>query len=557
MDGPERRISEALEQLALTLGESGAVPVPELVRALERAAERLRTRSDPQEVPHDLVSQSEASRAIGVSRQAVNQWVRKGTLRAYVATDGAGRQIPQVSLSEVAIAANRRAPAQLSPPRRRELEEFLGLLAVGTTRHVAEDIRFSLDDEWPTGHYADESRVLREFVTAAMDTGDRQREFTAEGVRLLADLNPKFEIDPSTGFGRLAHTLGLLITASNGLVGFDSPSTAILGLLGVATIGAQFEGPDVDVARAIARTAEQVWGSDWPIRLFDAAFHVGQLRPSPLTRYTASLVYLDNNRFLRQAQSTGVSIAYSRGPGPVLPQRYYGGAVFHDILHGTHQGKPVWSFTPEAAAAVGLPSVEGSAINPFRILNYEYGLLDTAIHGIRRYCYSVPDVRVDLEAALGPLSAAERETYLSTAVETMARTMALPHVELVAIDESSNFDWWKDHIIRSSEREILIGLRDNQARRIAHALLVQTSMLPDVVEAADSDGSMRDRLRIYVKNLEFDVVDARYRDDLRLGVTRIIKPGGRALSIEESRELAQREIGSYLGPRQGVGESTL
>ncbi|GAA4743498.1 hypothetical protein GCM10023350_30260 [Nocardioides endophyticus] len=546
MDGPDRRISDALEHLALTLGESGAVPMPELVRALERAAERLRTRSAPVEAPHDLVTQSEASRTIGVSRQAVNQWVRKGTLRSYVGTDAAGRQVPQVSLSEVAVAANRKAPAPLSSSRRRELVRFLDLIAEGSLRHVAEDIRFSLDDEWPTEHYADESRVLREFVTAAMDSGDRQREFTAEGVRLLADLNPKFEIDPSAGFGRLADRLGLLITSSNGLMGFDSPSTAILGLLGVATVGTQYAGPDTEVAETLARAAEEVWGTDWTLRLFDAAFHMGELRPSPLTRYTASLVYLDNNRFLRQAQASGISIAYSRGPGPVLPQRFYGGAIFHDILHGTYRGDPVWSFTPEAAAAVGPPSVDASSINPFRVFNYEYGLLDAAIHGIRRYCYSVPDVRAGLQTALGSLSATERETYLRTAVETMARTVALPHVELVAIGEPSDFDWWKDHVIRSSEREILIGLRDDRARRIAHALLVQTSMLPDVVEAADSDGSLRDRLRIYVKNLEFDVVEARYRDDLRRGVMRILKPGGRSLTVAESRELAEREIASYL-----------
>ncbi len=42
------------------------------------------------------------------------------------------------------------------------------------------------------------------------------------------------------------------------------------------------------------------------MRLFDAALYTGELHRSPLTRYTASLTYLDNNRFLRQAQSTGV-----------------------------------------------------------------------------------------------------------------------------------------------------------------------------------------------------------------------------------------------------------
>lgn len=546
MEEREHKISDAMEHLALTLGESGAVPVAELVRALERAAERLRTRSDSTEAPLDLVTQSEASRTIGVSRQAVNQWVRKGTLRTYTSPDATRRQTPQVSLSEVAIAANRHTPAQFSTTRRRELYEFLDLVGVDSTKPIATDIRSSLDAEWPSGKYLDESRVLREFVIAAMDTGDRQREFTAEGVTLLSELNPKFEVDRTSAFGRLADSLGLLITSSNGLAGFDSPSTAILGLLGVATVGPQFSGDDAEVGMTVARAAEQVWGPDWPVRLFDVAFHVGEIRPSPLTRYTASLVYLDNNRFLRQAQSTGVSIAYSRGPGPILPQRYYGGPIFHDILSGDRRSDPLWYFTPGAAAAVGRPSVNASAINPFRVFNYEYGLLDSAIHGIRRYCFSVPDVRRELRTMMKSLSPSERQTYVQTSIETMARTMSLSHVELSAIDDPSDFDWWKDHIIRSSDREILIGLRDDSAREVAHALLVQTSMLPDVVEAADSDGSLRDRLRIYVKNLEFDVVDARYQDDLRRGVTRVLSAGGRALPLDQCLELAEAEIRSYM-----------
>lgn len=547
MDEREHKISDAVEHLALTLGESGAVPVAELVRALERAAERLRTRSDSSEAPLDLVTQSEASRTVGVSRQAVNQWVQKGTLRTYMSSDPNGRQTPQVSLSEVAIAANRHSPAQFSPARRRELHEFLDLIAVDSTKSVATDIRTSLEGEWPAERYSDESRVLREFVIAAMDTGDRQREFTAEGVTLLSELSPKFEVDRDAAFGRLADSLGLLVGSASGFAGFDSPATAILGLLGVATIGPQFAGDDCAVGLEVARAAEQVWGDDWPLRLFDAAFHVGETRPSPLTRYTASLVYLDNNRFLRQAQSTGVSIAYSRGPGPLLPQRYFGGPIFHDILGGQRDDDPLWYFTPEAAAAVGRPQARASGINPFRVFNYEFGLLDPAIHGIRRYTYSVADVSAELRSTMASLGPSDREVYLDVAVDTMARTIRLPHVEMAAIDRPDDFDWWKDHIIRSSEREILIGLRDERARQVAHALLVQTSMLPDVVGAADADGSLRDRLRIYVKNLEFDVVDARYQDDLRRGVTRILSAGGRALTVDESRAIAEAEIRSYLG----------
>ncbi|WP_216892325.1 hypothetical protein [Nocardia alni] len=546
MDKQTETVAVAVERLAITLGEVGAVPVGELVRALERAAERLRLRHDPSDAPPDLVTQAEASRVVGVSRQAVNQWVRKGTLRVYESGSPGGRGNPRVSLSEVAIAANRRVPAASSPAVRRELMEFLERIRAVGARDLARGLRDWLTEDAATGEHSHGSQILQEFVVAAMESDDRKREFTAEGVRRLADLRPEFVLDTSTDFGGLAESLGLLVHSSGGASGFDSATTALLGILGVATGGARFSGDDTAVAHAIAAAARDVWGKDWPPRLYDSIYSVGELRPPPLARYTASLTYLDNNRFLRQAQSSGVTIAYARGPGVVLPQRFYGAPIHNDILRGSRLDDPVWAFTKEAAAAVGRPSRNPSAVNPFRVFNYEYGFLDGSIYGIRRYCFSTADARRELTTTCGALPSAQRELYLNAAVETLARTLSQPAVELVAIDAEEDFDWWKDHLIRASEREILIGLRDEDARRVSHALLVQTNMLPDVVAAADSDSALRDRLRIYVKNLEFEVIDARYTDDLRRGTARMLKAGGRSLTEEESYTIARSEIDSFL-----------
>ncbi|MET7392023.1 hypothetical protein ABZS66_00790 [Dactylosporangium sp. NPDC005572] len=543
---PEDSISTALERLALTLGESGAVPVPELVRALERAAERLRTRNVSEEAPTDLVTQAEAARAIGVSRQAVNQWVRNGVLRAYVRSGASSRYGPEVSLSEVAIAANRRSrEVPFAQGRRRELLDFLGLIERASTASIVRDIRDSIEDDSFSGRSQDQLRVLREFVIASMGVGDQQHEFNAAGVKLLADLDPRFEVDRTSPFGRLAESLGLLIRSAHGAAGFDSPAAAVLGLLGAGTVGALYDGEDADCGREIAHAAQEVWGHEWPLRLYDVAFHVGQLRPTPLTRYTASLTYLDYNRFLRQAQSSGVTIAYARGPGVILPQRCYGAPILRDILDGRRDDSTTWRFS-QKAATTGRPAQLPSGESPFRAFHYEHGLLDTTIHGIRRYCFPAVDAGQELRSYARSLSAAERRTYLQCAVDTLARTLSQPHIELAVIDEQEHFDWWKDHIIRASPREILIGLRDERSRRTAHALLVETSMLPEVVEAADSDGSLRDRLRIYVKNLEFDVIDARYRDDIRRGVARVVKHGGQALPRDESLALATEEIRTFM-----------
>lgn len=547
MNGNEKEsISEALERLALALGENGAVPLPELVRALERAAERLRTRSVSAELPHDLVTQAEASRAVGVSRQAVNQWVRNGIVRSFVRGGGNGRHAPEVSLSEVAIAANRRTrEVPFSAPLRKELLEFLALLDQGSTEALARALRDCVDDDGFPGETREEIRVLREFVLASMGDGEKQHEFTAAGVKMLAEMSPRFPVDKGEPFGRLLDSLGLLVHSSDGTDGFDSPATAILGLLGAATVGAQYPESDADAGRAIADAAAKVWGPEWTLRLYDAAFHIGELRPSPLTRYTASLTYLDNNRFLRQAQASGVSITYARGPGPILPQRFYGAHILSDILAGVRDETAVWKWMPDRGPRAR-PAEMPSTDNPFRVFHYEYGLLDSSIYGIRRYCFSAADARDKLLAQLDSLPAEQRPAYLECVIGTLARTLRQPYVELVSIPRREDFDWWKDHIIRASEREILIGLRDERARRTAHGLLVQTSLLPKVVEAANSDGPLRERLRIYVKNLEFDVVDVRYHDDLRRDASRTVKAGGLRLSEDDARALAETEIRALL-----------
>jgi DNA-binding XRE family transcriptional regulator len=542
----DESISIALERLALTLGESGAIPVPELVRALERAAERLRTKTVSAELPFDLVTQAEASRSVGVSRQAVNQWVRNGVVRSYAGSGTTSRYGPKVSLAEVAIAANRRSrDVPFSSGRRRELLDFLMLIERDSTADVAREIRRAIEDDSYESHSPEQIRVLGEFVVASMGLGDEQHEFTPEGLQLLSELEPSLVVDRETPFGRLTDSLRLLIRSAHGRAGFDSPATALLALFGCATIGSLYTGDDAEVGRGLAAAAAEVWGTDWVDRLLDATFHLGELRPSPLTRFTSSLTYLDNNRFLRKAQAAGVSVAYSRGPGPLLPQRFYGAPILHDMMTGATRPTQLWAFSAESASH-GRPSELDSGVNPFRVMNYEYGLLDPEIHGIRRYCYSTADARRDFRAYADSLSSSDQHRYVAFAVEGLVRTLLQQNVELSAIDTEQDFDWWKDHVIRSSPQEVLLGLRDERARGVAHALLVSTSLLPEVVEAAHTDGALRDRLRIYVKNLEFDVIDARYRDDVRRGICRVIKAGGLTMSEQEARAMAEAEIHAML-----------
>jgi len=543
-NGDELPITLALENLALALGRAEAVPLPELIRALERAAERLRTGTVSDTQPHDLVSQSEAARLVSVSRQAVHQWVQKGTVRSYRAANAPGRQTPMVSLSEVVAAANRAAEPPFSASLRRQFLELLDHIAPILGAGIAETLPRALDPGFAAGRSEEAGRVLREFVIAAMGTSAKRQEFTAMGVRMLADMTPALTVDPASSFGTLAGRLGLLVHSTSGGSGFDSAATAVLGILGCATVGPYLDEEGTGAGRAIAEAAEAIWGDAWVGRLFDVAFQVEELAPAPMARYTAPLSYMGVNRFLRQAQSSGVSISYARAPGLLIPEDHYGDAVLADRIAGRRL-EPPWRFSaaaaPLASHAVGL-----SQGNPFRIFMFERGLLDSSIHGARKYGISITDCASTLTTHLSSLRGASRTAYVNCAVETLTQTLAQPFIEVTAIERPRDFDWWKDHIIRSSSREIMLGLRDPRARQVAHALLVQTTTLPDVVEAAETDGSLRDQLRIYVKNLEFMIVNERYTDDVRRGVARVIKDATESLTEAEARARATAEIEKLL-----------
>ena len=214
-----------------------------------------------------MLSQAEAARLIGVSRQTVNQWVRKGILPSYVPEHGNGRRAPQVSLAEISIAANRSRAEPFSAALLQQLTAFLEALARNpAVALTAEAIGSALEEgeEGRSGHSSgDAGRVLREFLIAAMGTAGRQQEFTRAGVQMLADLRPTLAVRSDSGFGLLLDTLGLLIHSSDGSAGFDSPSAAILALLGAATVGAQIDGPQARIAEQVAATAAEVWGEDW------------------------------------------------------------------------------------------------------------------------------------------------------------------------------------------------------------------------------------------------------------------------------------------------------
>ena len=532
----EIAISEALEQLALALGESAAVPRGELIRALERAADRLRGPSSDLQRPTDLVSQAEAARLIGVSRQAVNQWARKGWIRTYEGENGGARR-GLVSASEVTVVSNRSRIDPVPDSMQREIPEFLAALENTAAGPLASQLAeaFSGDaNEIPTEPGGE---LIRDFLVAAMESDGQgpREEFTPAGIRMLAELRPSFEIDRGDAFGLLADRLGLVVHTADARSGFDSFYSALLGLLGVATIGSCLEDDEGEIGRVIAKAASEVWGEDWVRRMFDAVYHSAPRALAPVTRLTGSLLYLASNRFIREAQTTGVSVTYARLAGALLPQSYYGRPLLEDHVSGRPSGAPDW-WVPSAS----IPPRSGSASaisSPFRIFNFEYGLYDDSIRGVRR-CFFSGDSSEGFAANFAALPEAARTRSLELATETLARILAKPYVEFAVVEAPGEFDWWKNHTIRAAASEIVLGLRGSLARNVCSALAVRTQVLPNVVEG-ETDDDLRERLRIYAKNLDFSVIDERYHHDLVRSNVRVVKSASSAFEPKEAREFAE------------------
>jgi hypothetical protein len=549
-DGGELPISVALERLALALGEAGAVPRGDLIRALERAAERLRSGTVPGQTPTDVVSQAEAARFVGVSRQAVNQWVRKGILRTYPATEGNGRRAPLVSLAEISVAANRWQAEPVSVGFRPQLNSFLDLLR----RHdvlapTADQIATALENR-SAPRDEDAAAVLRDFLTMAMETDKGEgQELTDTGVRILAAMRPSVAVGIDTEFGSLLDRLGLLVGSTEGTHGFDTASAALLGLIGAATVGIQSDRPQdggtgARLGQLIANCGQEVWGENWLGSLFDTAYNADELISPKMTRYPIAMVYLGCNRYMRQAQAHGVSITYAVSPGVIMPQSYYGAPRLAGTMDGHRSQSSPWPLSSASPALLRV--LDQSAGNPFRFFNFEYGLFDDSTHGIRRYCFPIQKASEELREVHDQVPAAERTAFLDLAVQTLAHVLEKPYVEVTTVEPPHEFDWWKNHLIRCSPRETLIRSLDEKARKVAPALLVRSSLLPQILSSGHHDPALRERLRVYVKNLDYSFTDERYSDDLARGVTRLVKWGAEDISQDAALERAETEVRSMM-----------
>ena len=171
-----------------------------------------------------------------------------------------------------------------------------------------------------------------------------------------------------------------------------------------------------------------------PVRV---AYYADELASPAMTRYAAALVYLG---------STG-TCARRRPTASVSPM---------PRIAGCHPAPRAIMAGPGAVRAAGRPragrtalavreglggfrtaAMYGSANSPFRIFNFEYGMLDDSIHGIRRYCFSMRHARDELRTFVSGRPRRERRAYLDLAVETFAHVLKKPYMEVATVETAA------------------------------------------------------------------------------------------------------------------------
>ena len=119
--------------------------------------------------------------------------------RAYRGPGEGGRQAPLVSLAEIGIAGSRTVGPPFSVSLRRQLLEFIDRIDRVITPELADQLHARVESPVRSARrMEDSSRVLREFVIAAMGTSSMQQEFTHAGVQMLAELPPEIVVAPDT-----------------------------------------------------------------------------------------------------------------------------------------------------------------------------------------------------------------------------------------------------------------------------------------------------------------------------------------------------------------------
>lgn len=351
----------------------------------------------------------------------------------------------------------------------------------------------------------------------------------------------------------------------------QSAGASFLSLLALAELGQLWaEGqrvgatdPDLDpdIPRSVYRAARETWGEQWEREMFALCHRVMRAWPMPLEGFEGAYVYLTANRFYqsaadfygangRAAAGSLVTITHSTTSGLFSPMERLGSQRFANLFP---------SAEPDRIAA--LPK------NPHRRANFEQGILNDAIPGIRYYQFAWPTTAKALkewhEAIKDPQ---EQGRYRESAVDLAAQALSKPYIELTASE--APFDWVKQRLTRSSFTEQMISFRDPGTRdRIAHGVylsrrglasapevdalmtqMVKTSgapLSPIVWLATALRGTAAEVVRDVLEAgaLEHRQALADYHEAARTGAVRMLKPAGERGDRAEAERIVRELLG--------------
>jgi hypothetical protein len=530
-------IAAAIANLVANAVEDGLVSAQQIEQAMAAPKAALRGQrgsSASEQPPPDLISQAQAAGRLGISRQTVNQWVFRGELRAF--KDEAHKRLRLVSFADVAMLARRKLDVSERPDPRKMIRQFTEALASVGVEDISEWLRAHAEqeDDGRKGNLARNESNLSAITTVLSDLlrqglgANPNEELSDQGQQAVKSITQM----PSLDYLLRSESKTSLAGAVIGDGGYqsdrltaDSLGSLLLSLLSTAL------APCDEVGSAIRRAAEELWGgsgSDWRPAFFGLCYLVDEQWPVYMIRHSATEVYLRSYGFYRSTDAAS-SFTFSQTSGYIDPTEHYGkGSKELDDRIGVR-------------LADLADKKQKKDANPFRPHNFGGGITNDSVLGIRYYQYDATETAKHLKAnyaAIGEqFGKKAQDRYRALAVELLAEPLSKEYVEFSAVD---NFDWWKRRLTRNGQRQQMISLRGETAKRILHAITLCRVGLR-------SEHNELHQLQLALHSFDFNFVAERYEAEKKTGKIRIIRDvASKPFTREEATKASEREIARLL-----------
>jgi len=247
-----------------------------------------------------------------------------------------------------------------------------------------------------------------------------------------------------------------------------------------------------------AKQEDSVQEKDWVQQIIKLAWLWDLCFPFTIAVVSSSGVYsIAGPAYFETALSTGTGITNSTSSGLTSVREYYGDDYFYTQLSVEERFRKPF------------------AKNPHRALNFDYGILNVDIPGVRYYIREKTGSEKALKEEMKMLpNPVQRLDYWEEHTALVKRATSHPWMKLATME---SFPPWMALATRNCRSQQLFSIRDPELKKIAHAIVINWPNATPLhaafsKHATGSDPVVLRMLMEVEKKIGFDSVLARLRD---------------------------------------------